>query len=115
MFGKLSGLGDIASLIKNAGKIEGMMKETQEKLAKIEITGSAGADAVQVKMNAQGYALSVMIDDAILKEDKIILQDLVAAAINDAAQKIEKEKQNLLGSAGGMFGGMMPKSNEEEK
>lgn len=113
MFGdKLGGLGNLASLLKNAGKIQDMMKEAQEKLAKIEVIGSAGADAVQVKLNAQGYALSVIIDDAILKEDKIILQDLITAAINDAAQKIEKEKEKMV-SAAGMLGGMMSEKDDK--
>jgi DNA-binding YbaB/EbfC family protein len=112
MFGdKLGGLGNIASLIKNAGKIQGMMKEAQEKLAKIEVIGVSGAGAVQVKMNAQGYALGVMIDDDILKEDKVILQELITAAINDAAKKIEKEKENMMNNAG-MLGGMI---GEDEK
>lgn len=115
MFGdKLGGLGNLASLLKNAGKIEGMMKEAQEKLAKIEVIGEAGAGVVQVKMNAQGYALGVMIDDSILKEDKAIVQDLIAAAINDAAKKIEKEKEKMV-SAAGLMSGMMSGANDEEK
>ena len=109
---KLNNISNIASLIKNAGKIQGMMKEAQEKLAKIEVIGTSGADAVQVKMNAQGYALGVMIDDDILKEDKIILQELVAAAINDAAKKIEKEKEDMMNNAG-MLSGML--SEDEGK
>jgi DNA-binding YbaB/EbfC family protein len=110
--GKLGGLGDIASLLKNAGKIKEMMSEAQEKLAKIEVEGVAGAGAVSVKMNAQGYALSVSIDDEILKEDKVILQDLIASAINDAAKKIEKEKEALMNNAG-MLSGML--TGDEEK
>lgn len=107
MFGdKLGGLGNIASLIKNAGKIKEMMDDAQTKLAQIEVDGVSGAGAVQVRMNAQGYALSVMIDDDILKEDKIILQELIAAAINDAAKKIEKEKETLMNNAG-MLSGVM--------
>lgn len=98
--GKLGGLGDIASLMKNAGKIKEMMEEAQQKLAKIEVIGESGAGAVKVKMNAQGYALGVVIDDEILKEDKAILSDLIAAAINDAAKKIEKEKEGMLSGAG---------------
>lgn len=108
MFGdkfNLGGLGNIASLMKNAGKIQDMMKEAQDKLAKIEVTGEAGAGAVTIKMNAQNYAKSVLIDDAILKEDKIIVQELIAAAINDATQKIEKEKEQLVGT--NMLSGML--------
>ncbi|OGT43760.1 MAG: nucleoid-associated protein, YbaB/EbfC family [Gammaproteobacteria bacterium RIFCSPHIGHO2_12_FULL_40_19] len=111
MFDGKFNLGNIASLMKNAGKIQEMMKEAQEKLAKIEVIGEAGAGAVQIKMNAQGYALAVHIDDDILKEDKIILQDLIAAAINDGTKKIEKEKEKLVGGAG-MLNGML---SEEEK
>ncbi len=105
MFDKLGGLGNLASLMKNAGKIQDMMKEAQEKLAKIEVVGESGAGAVKIRMNAQNYAKEVVIDDDILKEEKIILQDLIAAAINDAAQKIEKEKEKLVGA--NMLGGML--------
>lgn len=96
MFDGKFNLGNIASMMKNAGKIQDMMKEAQEKLAKIEVLGESGAGAVQIKMNAQGYAHSVMIDDDIMKEDKAILQELITAAINDAAKKIEKEKEGMV-------------------
>ena len=105
MLDKLGGLGGLAGLMKNAGKIQDMMKEAQEKLAKIEVVGESGAGAVKITLNAQNYAKSVIIDDDILKEDKAILQDLIAAAINDATQKIEKVKEKLIGS--GMLGGMV--------
>lgn len=110
MFDKLNGLGNLAGLMKNAGKIKDMMKEAQEKLAKIEVIGESGAGAVRIKMNAQNYAKEVLIDDEILKEEKIILQDLVAAAINDAAQKIEKEKEKLVGA--NMLGGILSDSDK---
>ncbi|MCX7125325.1 MAG: YbaB/EbfC family nucleoid-associated protein [Gammaproteobacteria bacterium] len=104
MFGDKFNIGNIASLMKNAGKIKEMMGQAQEKLAKIKVWGESGAGAVKIEMNAQGYALSVIVDDEILKEDKTILQDLIAAAINDAAQKIEIERESSLGDAGGMLG-----------
>lgn len=96
----LGNLGNLANLMKNAGKIQEMMKEAQEKLAKLLVTGEAGAGAVKVVMNAQGYAKTVEIDDEILKEDKAIIQELIASAINDAAQKIEKEREKLVSNAG---------------
>ena len=110
MFDKLGGLGNLASLMKNAGKIQDMMKEAQEKLSKIEVIGEAGAGAVKIRMNAQNYAKDVFIDDEILKEEKVILQDLIAAAINDAAQKIEKEKEKLVGA--NMLGGLLSGENK---
>lgn len=110
MFDKfnLGNLGNIASLVKNAGKIQDMMKEAQEKLKKIEVVGESGAGAVKITMNAQNYAKSVTIDDDILKESKEILQELIASAINDAARKIEKEKEALVGvDGGGMLSGIL--------
>ena len=107
MFDKLGGL---ANLMKNAGKIQDMMKDAQEKLSKIEVIGESGAGAVKIKFNAQNYAKEVSIDDEILKEGKIILQDLIAAAINDGAQKIEKEKEKLVGA--NMLGGMLSGENK---
>ncbi|PIZ04972.1 MAG: nucleoid-associated protein, YbaB/EbfC family [Gammaproteobacteria bacterium CG_4_10_14_0_8_um_filter_38_16] len=103
MFGKL---GDLSNLMKNAGKIQDMMKETQEKLAKIEVTGESGAGAVKITFNAQNYAKSVLIDDDILKEDKTILFELITAAINDGAQKIEREKEKMMGDSG-MLGNIL--------
>jgi len=95
----LGNLGNLANLMKNAGKIQDMMKETQEKLAKLEVVGEAGAGAVKIVMNAQGYAKSISIEEDILKEDKTILQELVVSAINDAAHKIEKEREKLVTNA----------------
>ena len=99
-------LNTLLNLVKNPTKIQDMMKDTQEKLAKIEVEAEAGAGAVKITFNAQNYAKAVFIDDEILKEDKTILQELIASAINDGARKIEKEKEKLLGSAGGL-GGML--------
>ena len=105
MFGDKFNIGNIASLMKNAGKIKEMMTEAQAKLAKIEVTGESGAGAAQIQFNAQGYALKTMIDPDILKEDKTILEELITAAINDGVKKIEKEKEALLGNAGSILGG----------
>lgn len=111
MFGKL---GDLSNLLKNAGKIQELMKETQDKLSKIEVIGEAGAGAVKINFNAQNYARSVMIDDEILKEDKTILLELIAAAINDGAKKIEKEKEKIVANPS-MLGGMLVGDTSSEK
>ena len=99
----LGNLGNLANLMKNAGKIQEIMKEAQEKLAKLEVIGEAGAGAVTIIMNAQGYAKSVFIDEEIIKEDKVVIQELIAAAINDAAQKIEKEREKMMGGGAGIL------------
>ena len=99
MLGDKFNLGNLGALMKNAGKIESMMKDAQNKLAMITVIGESGAGAVKITMNAQHFVKEIFIDDEILKEGKIILQELIAAAINDASQKIEKEKEKLMSSS----------------
>lgn len=103
MFNDKLNLTDLLGLIKNPNKIQDMMKNAQSKLAEIEVIGESGAGAVKITMNAQNYAKEVMIDDEIFKEGRTIVQELVAAAINDCAQKIEKEKEKMVGNMGGMM------------
>ena len=81
---------NIGSLLKNAKKMQEMMQQAQAELDKIEVTGTAGADAVTVVVNAKHYVKKINIDDALLTESKEVLQDLIAAAINDATNKIEE-------------------------
>lgn len=106
MFGDKFNLGNIASLMKNAGKIQDMMKDAQAQLAKIKVTGESGAGLVKITVNAEGYAQSVEIDPSVLSEDKEILQDLIAAAINDATQKVQKMKEKML-SSNDILGGIL--------
>lgn len=98
MFGDKFNLGNIASLMKNANKIQDMMKDAQAQLAKVEVTGESGAGLVKVTVNAEGYAKAIHIDDSVLSEGKEVLQDLIAAAINDATQKVQKIKEQMLSS-----------------
>jgi len=96
MFGDKFNLGGLGSLMKNAGKIQEMMEQKKAELAKIQVTGEAGAGLVKVTVNAENYAKSVEIDDSLLSEDKTVLQDLIAGAINDATQKTQKIKEDMV-------------------
>ena len=86
----MKGIGD---LMKQAQQMqEGMqenMRKMQEDLARMEIVGESGAGLVKVTMNGKHEARSVAIDNTLLSEDKEILEDLIAAAINDAARKVD--------------------------
>lgn len=85
----MTGIGD---LMKQAQQMqEGMqenMRKMQEDLARMEIVGESGAGLVKVTMNGKHEARGVTIDTSLLTEDKEILEDLIAAAINDAARKV---------------------------
>lgn len=94
------GLGD---LFKQAQQMQEQMQKAQEDAVKAEVTGEAGAGLVQVIMNGRHDAKRVVIDPALLTEDKEMLEDLIAAAINDAARKIEANSKDTLSSlAGGL-------------
>ena len=82
---------DFSDLISQAKKMQEKMKQTQEVLKKIEVEGISGANAVRVIMNGEGELKKIFLDDAILKESKEILEDLIVAAHNDAKTKLKKK------------------------
>ena len=77
-------------LIAASKKMSEKMKETQETLKKIEVEGISGGGSVKVIMNGEGDLKKITFDDALLKESKEILEDLIVAAHNDAKSKLKK-------------------------
>jgi hypothetical protein len=79
------------------------MQKAQEELARLEITGQSGGGLVTVIMTGKHEVRRVSIDDSLLGDDKDMLEDLVAAAINDAVHKVESTTQErLAGLTGGL-------------
>jgi DNA-binding YbaB/EbfC family protein len=79
-------------------QMQGKVKEIQDGLLNTQVTGESGAGLVQVVMNGRHDAIRVSLDDSIMKEDKAILEDLIAAAINDAVRKVEVANKEKLAS-----------------
>lgn len=75
------------------------MKKAQDALALAELVGESGAGLVKITMNGQHDVKRVSIDDSLMSEDKEILEDLIAAAVNDAVRKVEAASQEAMGSA----------------
>lgn len=90
----MKGLGDI---MKQAQAMQENMKKLQEDLANLEVQGEAGAGLVKVVMTGRHDVRKVNIDSSLLTEDKEMLEDLVAAAVNDAVRKVEEESKNKMG------------------
>jgi len=82
---------DFDDLVSQAKKMQEKMKETQEILKKIEVEGISGGNSVKVIMNGDGDLKKITFDDALLKESKEILEDLIVAAHNDAKSKLKKK------------------------
>lgn len=102
---KFGGLGNLGNLIKNAGKIQEVMKKKQEELSKTEVQGFSGGDLVQVTMNGRYYVKAIQINDEALKEDKTVMSELIVAAINDATTKVEAMTKEQMMEAGKIFTG----------
>lgn len=88
--------GQLAGLMKQAQAMQDNMKKMQEQLATIEVTGEAGAGMVKVVMTCKNDVKRVSIDPSLLADDKEMLEDLVAAAFNDAARKAEATSQEKM-------------------
>ena len=90
--------GSLNDLMKQAQEMQQKMQQAQEQLANTEFEGQAGAGMIRVIMTGRYDVRRVHIDDAVLGEDKAVLEDLLAAAVNDAVKKVEANSQNALGS-----------------
>jgi len=88
--------GGLGNLMKQAQQMQANMQKAQEEIAQMEITGSSGGGLVKVTMTGRHEARRVEIDDSLIGDDKDMLEDLVAAAINDAAHKIEATTQERM-------------------
>ena len=87
--------GGIAGLMKQAQHMQENMKKAQAQLATIEVEGQSGAGMVKVVMTCQHDIKRVSIDDSVM-DDKEMLEDLVAAAVNDAVRKVESTTQEKM-------------------
>jgi len=91
----------LAGLMQQAQQMQENLKKAQEELAVMEVHGESGGGLVKIVMNGKREALKVRIDDSLVKEDRDMLEDLVAAAINDAVRKVAKLKQEKMASLTG--------------
>jgi DNA-binding YbaB/EbfC family protein len=95
--------GGLGNLMKQAQQVQENMRKAQEELAKIEVVGSAGGGLVEVTMTCRHDVRKISIDDSLMEDDKEMIEDLVAAAVNDAVRKIEDVTKEKMG---GMMGGL---------
>lgn len=101
--------GGIGNLMKQAQKMQEDMQKMQQEIAELEIEGQSGGGMVKVVMNGKHELLKVSIDDSLMKDDRDMLEDLIAAAVNDASHKLEsvsKEKMGSLTNGMNLPGGM---------
>ena len=93
------GLNDI---MKRAQEMQKKLQDIQKQVAEMEVTGQSGGGVVKIVITGQHYAKKVTLDPNLLKEEKAIIEDLIAAAINDATDKIERSLRDKMGGLAGM-------------
>lgn len=86
----------LGNLMQQAQKMQEELKKNQEELANLQVIGESGGGLVSIVMTGKREARKVTIDDSLLIEDKDMLEDLVAAAINDAVNKVSKIKKEKM-------------------
>ena len=89
----------MGDFMKQAQQMQESLQKVQEKIAKTEVVGESGAGMVRVTMNGRHDVKRVHIEQSVLSEDKSMLEDLVAAAVNDAVRKIEGMNQDNMAEA----------------
>ncbi len=95
--------GGIGNLMKQAQKMQEDMQKAQEEMANMEVIGQSGGGMVSVVMTGRHDVKRVSIDDSLLSDDKDMLEDLVAAAINDAVRQVEKTtSEKMAGMTAGL-------------
>lgn len=88
--------GGLGNLMKQAQKMQADMQKAQEEINRMEVTGQAGGGLVAVVMNGQFEVRRVDIDDSLFDDDRDMIADLVAAAMNDAVRKIQQTTQERM-------------------
>ena len=97
--------GQLAGLMKQAQAMQENLKKAQDELAFIEVTGESGSGLVKILMTCKHEVKRVSIDPSLMTDDKDMLEDLIAAAFNDAARKAEEASEAKMGKlTGGMPG-----------
>lgn len=95
--------GGIGQLMKQAKEMQEAMAKAQENLSALSVCGEAGGGMVKITMNGKHAVQSVKIDDSLIGEDRDMLEDLIAAAINDATRRIAAESESAFS---GLTGGL---------
>lgn len=95
--------GGMGNIMKQAQAMQEKMQKAQAEIAAMEVTGEAGAGLVKVTMLGNHNVRRVSLDDSLMQDDKDMLEDLIAAAINDAVRRVEEtSKEKMAAVTGGL-------------
>ena len=95
---------DFTNILKKAKELEKKMKESQENIKKIQVEGISGGGAAKVILNGEGEMIKLELSEALLKEDKNVIEDLILAAHNNAKIELKNKTSEELSKNAGGFG-----------
>ena len=94
---------DFSKILDKAKELEAKMKESQEKIKNITAEGKAGSNSVKVILNGESEMIKITLSDEIMKEDKVVAEDLILAAHNNARSELKtKTSEEIAKSTSGM-------------
>ena len=94
---------DFTKILEKAKELDSKMKESQEKIKNIKVEGISGSNSVKVFLDGEGEMQKIEISDAVLKEEKSIIEDLIVSAHNNAKNQLKsKTNEEITKAAGGM-------------
>tara|TARA_B100000073_G_C23643429_1_gene537585 strand:+ start:162 stop:479 length:318 start_codon:yes stop_codon:yes gene_type:complete len=97
-------MNDFSKILDKAKELEAKMKESQEKIKKIRVEGVSGSNSVKVILDGEGEMQKIEISNEILNEDKMVIEDLIVAAHNNAKSKLKSITTEEISKAAGGFG-----------
>ena len=95
---------DFKKILDKAKELESKMKESQEKIKNIQVEGSSGSNSVKVILNGENEMIKINLSEEIMKEDKVIIEDLIVAAHNSAKSQLKSKTTEEISKATGGFG-----------
>ena len=95
---------DLNKILEKAKELELKMKESQEKIKNLQVEGTSGSDSVKVILNGENEMIKIALSDEVMKEEKIIIEDLILAAHNNAKIKIKSKTSEEISKSTNEFG-----------
>ena len=95
---------DFSKILDKAKELELKMKERQEKIKNIQVEGTSGSNSVKVTLNGENEMIKINLSEEIMKEDKVIIEDLIVAAHNNAKVQLKTKTKEEISKATGGFG-----------
>tara|TARA_B110000971_G_scaffold217354_1_gene254056 strand:- start:21 stop:371 length:351 start_codon:yes stop_codon:yes gene_type:complete len=95
---------DFTKILNKAKELESKMKESQEKIKNIQVEGTSGSNSVKVILNGENEMIKIDLSDELMKEDKIIIEDLILAAHNNAKSELKSKTSEEISKSTSEFG-----------